>query len=176
MKRPRTGGGSGASRVRSGGNLRWDGARCEPVDQEPCDCWRKRYQGNAHPLSFHQGITGGLRLLAALCEGLASEGRPRGHAPFAPCRCTLDASRSWPVRRVLTVRWINRVRYRTPTHRKQYPDVLPSAEPRNLHSDSLARRAERPTSQTAEKEQEPQVSCTMAYYFLTLVRSPMPSH
>ena len=59
----------------------------EPVDQEPCDCWRKRYERNAHPPSFHQGITGSLRLLAALCEGLP---RKEG-AGVAPLSLLVDA-------------------------------------------------------------------------------------
>ena len=47
-----------------------------------------------------------------------SEGRRWRRALVAPCRCTLDASRSWPVRRALTVRWISRVCFQTPTRLK----------------------------------------------------------
>ena len=47
-----------------------------------------------------------------------SEGRRWRRVLVAPCRCTLDASRSWPVRRALTVRWISRVCFRTPTRLK----------------------------------------------------------
>jgi hypothetical protein len=42
----------------------------ETIDQQPGDCWRRGYEGNVHPFSFHQGIMGVLRLLAALCESL----------------------------------------------------------------------------------------------------------